>query len=129
MRLLFAVVFLLTPLRGVSAVALCVVGGHGREMACEPGMAGMGGENGHDMAPDAGSPAEFAHLAGAHPAPSPDMPISCGALGLCAATVPSIAGSLAEIPPENLADVHPVSFARLLGPGTRPAPPIHPPRA
>ena len=128
MRLLFAVLFLLTPLRGVTAAAICVVGGHGQEMACEPGMAGMGGENGHDMAPDAGSPAELAPLAGADLGAGPDMPIGCGALGLCATTIPSIAGSIIDIPPENLADVHPVSFARLLGPGTRPAPPIHPPR-
>jgi hypothetical protein len=98
-------------------------------MACEPGMAGMGGENGHDMAPDAGSPADLAQLAGTDPGAGLDMPIGCGAVGLCAATVPSIVGSVAEIPPENLADVHPISFARLLGPGTRLAPPIHPPRA
>ncbi len=129
MRLLFALLFLLTPLRGVTAAAICVAGGHGREAVCEPGMAEAGGENGHGMAPEAGSPAQLAHLAGADLGAGPGLLTDCGAPGLCATTLPSIAGSIVEIPPENLAAVHPVPFARLLGPGTRPAPPITPPRA
>jgi hypothetical protein len=126
MRLLFAVLFLITPLRGVAAAALCVVGEHGHEEACEPGM---GGESGHDMAPGAGFPAGLAQMAGTHLGSGPDMPIGCGALGLCSTTIPSIAGHIVDIPSVTLADAHPVSFARLLRPGTRPAPPIHPPRA
>jgi hypothetical protein len=127
MRLLVVLLFLLTPLRGVTAAALCYVADHGSAAACEPGMTGMVHEAGGTTAP--GGPSGVTHLdLGSMAADHAGLP-GCGAIGLCGAVSPGIAATLAALPPDRDRDSGPAAMSPPLGPGTRPAPPIHPPRA
>jgi hypothetical protein len=112
MRLLVALVFLLTPLRGVAAAVLCVSAEHGSGVPCESGMADMGEDEGV-MQQDGGAAS---------------APL-CGAVGLCAAATPSLVGTIALLPLERATDAGLATSTPQLGPGIRPAPPIHPPRA
>ena len=127
MRLLAVLLFLLTPLRGVAAAALCYAAEHGAAVACEPGMAGASGHDGMpgDQGPMPGAP----HVAAIDLAADLDGLLGCSAIGLCAATPSSIAASIATLPQERVTDAGPATPLPHFGPGIRPAPPIHPPRA
>lgn len=126
MRLLAALLFLLTPLRSVAAVALCVAAEHGHAAACAPGMAKMGeGEDPSPMAYSA-APGQGAAIGSAD---TPDSLAGCGADGLCGATLPGVTPMVAALLREQKTHAGPLSFPPHLGPGTRPAPPLQPPRA
>jgi hypothetical protein len=104
MRLLIALLFLFAPLRPVAAAALCAAGEHA-SATCERGAAGTGGSS---------------LIAGS---------LESGALGLCAATAPTVVSTMPVLAPERVTDAVPASALPELRAGTRPAPPNQPPRA
>jgi hypothetical protein len=112
MRLLVTLLFLLTPLQPVAALAFCLDVEHGTGMPCDSGMSEMSErENLTTIAPTG---------VGTGP---------CGPVGLCSAPVPGVASIVARALPEHPADTGPLSSLPHLGPGIRPAPPLDPPRA
>jgi len=127
MRFLVVLLFLLTPLRGVAAAVLCYAAEHGSAVGCEPGTAGMVHEGASTTEPHGPSTVAPPDLGG--PAADPGGLPGCGAVGLCGSTSPGIAAALAGIPLDRQSAAAPQAISPLLGPGIRPAPPIHPPRA
>ena len=129
MRLLVSLLFLLTPLQPLAALALCVSVEHGDAMPCDPGMAGASERNGESHGVAAGVPTGTAHFVMISSGDVADLAGACGALGLCSARVPGVASTVLPAFPERPADKGSSSFLPELGPGIRPAPPPHPPRA
>ncbi len=109
MRLLVTLLFLLTPLQAVAALAFCLNVEHGTAMPCDSGMSEMG---------------DLATIAPTGGGPGP-----CGPVGLCSAPVPGVVSTVARDLPEHPADTGPPSSLPHLSPGIRPAPPLDPPRA
>lgn len=129
MRLFVTVLLLLTPLQSVAALAFCVSQEQGTAIPCDPGISEMGERN--NESPDAPepAPADNAHLATISSADAMIGGGPCGAVGLCSAPVPGIVSVAARALPESPADTGPLSSLARLGPGVRPPPPLHPPRA
>ena len=127
MRFLAVLLFLLTPLRSVAAAALCYAAEHGSAVACAPGMTEMVHEGASTTEPR--GPSTPAHLDLDGLAADLDGLIACGAIGLCGAASPGIAVALAAFPLDRETAAGPAAISPHLGPGIRPAPPIHPPRA
>lgn len=126
MRLLLASLLMLTPLQSVAALVLCLGVEHGAAVPCDPGTA-MVEEN--EGKPDAiSASAGTAHLVTIS---SSDWASTgaCGAVGLCSAPVPTVASMVVGALPERGADTLPSSLLPHLGPGIRPAPSPHPPKA
>jgi hypothetical protein len=129
MRLLVILMFLLTPLQPVAALALCLGVEHGAAMPCYPGTGEMSEPDEDSQLAVVPAPAGTAHFATISLTDSRDGTAACGAVGLCSAPVPGVAPAIARGLPERPADIGPISFLPHLGPGTRPAPPLQPPRA
>lgn len=128
MRFLFALLFLVTPFRSVAAAVVCLAADHGGAAACESGTAGTSGSHGTRALGSTSAPTPM-HMAGADSGTElGDMP-GCGAIGLCAATPASIVATVAPLPLERVTDGGLSTSLPQLGPGIRPAPPIHPPIA
>jgi hypothetical protein len=109
MRLLVTLLFLLTPLQPVAALAFCLDVEHGTAMPCDSGMSEMG---------------DLATIA-----PTSVGTGLCGPVGLCSTPLPGVASTAARALPEHPADTGPLSSLSHIGPGIRPAPPLDPPRA
>ena len=128
MRFIAALLFLLTPLQPVAAVAFCVAAERASGHACEPGMGEM---SGHVAGKDDGRP--VSHPATSHTGLAlwsvPQGTTSCGTAGLCSAPPPTVTPTVTAVAPERPADLARPSSTSDFGPGTRPAPPPHPPRA
>ena len=126
MRVVFALLFLLTPLQPFAAVALCVAADHGRPFACGSGMSDMSGG-------EAMEEAAVSRAVTPHPAVSrwsaPGEASGCSAVGLCDAPALGVAPVAIGFLPERPTDMAPQLAIPPLDPGTRPAPPPHPPRA
>jgi hypothetical protein len=127
MRLLVMVLLLLTPLQSVAALAFCLGVEHGAAAPCDPGMGAM--SEGNEERPGAiPASAGTAHLLTISLSDRATTE-ACGAVGLCSAPVPSVASTVVGALPERGANTLPSSLLPHLGPGIRPAPPPHPPRA
>ena len=126
MRLLLASLLMLTPLQSVAALVFCLGGEHGAAAPCDPGRAMIEGDE--EKAGASPASAGTAHLVTIS---SSDWASTgaCGAVGLCSAPVPSVASTVVGALPERGADTQPSSLLPHLGPGIRPAPPPHPPKA
>ena len=129
MRLLVTLIFLLTPLQPVAALALCLGVEHGTAMPCDPGMSEMSEQTQDSQGAAAVAPTGAAHLATLWSTDTRDRTGPCGAVGLCSAPVPGVASTVVRVPSERPADKGPLSSLPHLGLGIRPAPPLHPPRA
>lgn len=129
MRLLVTLLFLLTPLQSLAALAFCVGQEQGTAMPCDPGMSEMGERNEDSQGAPEPAPSDNAHLATISSADDMSGRGPCGAVGLCSAPVPGVVSVAARALPEGPADTGPLSSLPHLGPGLRPAPPLHPPRA
>ena len=129
MRLLVTLLFLLTPLQSVASLAFCLGVEHGTAMPCDPGMSEMSERDQDSPGAAAVAPTGTAHLATISSTDTRDGTGPCGAVGLCSAPVPGVASTVARALPERHGDLGPLSSLPHLGPGIRPAPPLHPPRA
>jgi hypothetical protein len=127
MRLLVTLLFLLTPLQSVAALALCLGIEHGAAAPCDPGMGDMSEENEEEQGaiPALAGTAQLATVSSSDRGTTG----ACGAVGLCSAPVPSVTSTVVGALPERGADTRPSSLLPHLGPGIRPAPPPHPPKA
>jgi hypothetical protein len=126
MRLLLTLLLMLTPLQSVAALVFCLGVEHGTAAPCDAGRAMIEGKD--EMPGPIPVSAETAHLV---TIASSDWASTgaCGAVGLCSAPVPSVASTVVGALPDRGADTRPSSLLPHLGPGIRPAPPPHPPKA
>ncbi len=118
MRLIAALIFLLTPLQPVAAAALCVLEAQAMEDAC-----------GATMLPDDGSAATGELVtATVVSAAAPDTPVNgCEVSGACRAPVPAITlPPLTALRTDGFLTEAPTDPTSLIT-APRPAPPIHPP--
>lgn len=129
MRLLVTLLFLPTPLQSVVALAFCLGVERGTAMPCDPGMNEMTELSEDSPGGAAATPTGTAHLATILSADVVGGSGACSAVGLCSTPVPGVASAIARDPAERPADAGPLSSLPHLGPGIRPAPPLHPPRA
>jgi hypothetical protein len=126
MRVIAALLFLLTPLQPFAAVAVCLAADHSVTLACGSSMGEMSGREGVEEG-------AVTHAAGSHTVvpvwSAPGEASGCSVVGLCDAPAPGIAPVIIGFPQERPTDMalHPPMPP--LGPGTRPAPPPHPPKA
>ena len=129
MRLLVTLLFLLTPLQPVAGLAFCLGLEQDTAMPCDLDMREMGERNEDSHGAPASGPSDDEHIATISSADAMSASGACGAVGLCSAPVPGIVSIVARALPERPADTGPLSSLPHLGPGDRPAPPLHPPRA
>ena len=126
MRVVAALLFLVTPLQPFAAVALCLAADHNAPLACGSTMGEMSGHKG-------GGGGGVTHAKVSHTAVpvwnAPGEASGCRAVGLCDAPAPGIAPVIIGFSQERATDTTPHPSIPPLGPGTRPAPPPHPPRA
>lgn len=128
MRLLVTLLFLITPLQPVAALAFCLGLQQGTAMPCDPGMGEMSEREDRQgaMATVPSGTENFATLSATD---SMHRIGPCGTVGPCSAPVPGVVSSVPRALPEHSADRGPLSSLPHFGPGIRPAPPLHPPRA
>lgn len=118
MRLIAALIFLMTPLQPVAAVTLCVLEAQVMEEGCEPSM--VPGD-GAAVTPELVTATVLS-------APVPNTPASgCEVSGACRAPVPAITlPPLAALRTDGFHTEAPTDPTSLIT-APRPAPPIHPP--
>jgi hypothetical protein len=129
MRLLVTLLFLLTPLQSMAALALCLGVKPDTAMACDPGMSEMSEGDEDSQGAMAATPSATQKLATLSSTDSMDGTGPCGAVGLCSAPMPGVMSTVARALPGRPTDTGPLASLPHLGPGIRPAPPLHPPRA
>jgi hypothetical protein len=129
MRLLVTLLFLITPLQPVAALAFCLGLERGPAMSCDPGMGEMSQRGEDSQGAMAATPSGTQNLATLSSTDSMDATGPCGAVGLCSAPVPGVVSTVARALPVRPVDSGPLSSLPHLDPGIRPAPPLHPPRA
>jgi hypothetical protein len=129
MRLLVTLLFLITPLQPVAALAFCLGLEQGTAMSCDPGMAEMSERDEDSQGAMAATASGTENLATLWSMDSMEPTVPCGAVGLCSAPMPGVMSNVTRALPERPADTGPLASLPHLDPGIRPAPPLHPPRA
>lgn len=126
MRVVLALLSLIVPLQPFAAAALCFAVDHGRPFACGSGMSDMSRGEAMEEAPVARAGAPHTAVAVWS---APGKTSGCSAVGLCDTPALGVAPVVIGFLPERPTDMAPQLSIPPLGPGTRPAPPPHPPRA